>query len=140
MKKLLVLILLVTMLLPAVGIAEFDFAGMTDEQLLLVSKELAAELFSREKTAFVSYGRYVVGEHIPEGEYELIWDSTNPENALYKVYENSEKNRKGEYMFADWITEIPDSGSRFALKNGNILIIDGAGVYMKKIHIVINFK
>lgn len=140
MKKLLVFVLLVTMLLPTIGMAKFDFASMTDEQLLLFNKELTAELFSREKTAIVPVGRYVIGEDIPEGEYELT--ILKPDASYmcgYKIYENSEQQLKNDYAIRGIIVLIPTPDSRVFLKSGNILEID-EDVFMTKSHRIIEFK
>ena len=145
MKKLLVLILLVTMLLPVVGMAEFDLINMTDEQLLLLNKKLMAELFSREKTALVPIGRYVIGEDIPEGEYELANANSNPETQMtvqYVVFENLEKRKQGEYDFVGYLStnNKPTPNSRIKLKSGNVLQINYEGILMKKSNLIIEFK
>ncbi len=140
MKKLLVFVLLATMLLPAIGIAEFDLKSMTDDQLLLLNKELTAELLSRGKTAFVPMGSYVVGENIPEGEYELFLDASKANMfkvSNYYVYQDSSSEWPDE---AGSLTETTSVG-RLILKNGNVLKLEFGGASMRKLlSFVIEFK
>lgn len=140
MKKLLVLILLVTMLLPVIVTAEFDLASMTDEQLMLLNKELMAELFSREKSAFIPMGTYVVGENIPEGEYELSLDTSksNPLNMIgYYVYADSMRI----ILVVAGAVDASNSVGRLVLKKGNILELQMGGALLRALKaFVVEFK
>ena len=142
MKRIFALILLLTMLLPSLGFTEFDFESMTDEQLLKLNSELTAELFKREKVAFLPVGWYVIGEEIPEGVYWLLFKnpsgtsniSEQSEDDSYVhcfIYENIEKYEAGEPLSYLFINEEIDSVDKMSLKQGNILEIRTVGLYIK---------
>lgn len=148
MKKLLVLVLLMTMLLPSIGIAEFDLKSMTDEKLLMLNTELAAELFSREKTAYLPIGWYVIGEQIPEGDYIFSLDTSKKttdsegREAFIRIYESLETYNyyEGKYSHTYNIRTRPDPESKIILESGNVLSIAFADVFIKKAAFIIEFK
>jgi hypothetical protein len=132
MKKLLI-VLLLTMLLPAVGIAEIDLKSMTDEQLLLLNKELAVELFSRGKTATVYEGIYIAGETIPVGAYGLSIDPNLKyyfDCAFYTVYKDNASRVDGSFLY-DGRIEVDHPIGRIVLESGNILEITDGPVFMR---------
>lgn len=145
MKRIFALILLLTMLLPSLGLTEFDFESMTDEQLLKVNSELTAELFKREKVAFLPVGWYVIGEQIPEGVYWLLFNNPSgtsniseqsvqleePDHTEYYIFENIEKYGADDYFDFGYIHEEIKSHHQKSFKKGNILEICTVGVYLK---------
>lgn len=140
MRKFLVLMLMATMLLPATVIAEFDNKSLTDEQLVAMHQSLVNELFSREKTATIPIGYYVIGIDIPAGEYQLVGDPSGDGRGQYLVFENAEKRKTREYAFGGQIYLDVTPDSRIFLEDGNILEIEYTGVLMKKSHFTIVFK
>ena len=141
MKKLFALVLMVAMLFPIIGVTEIDFASMTDEQLL----QMNAELFNREKTAFVPMGWYIIGRDIPEGEYLLSSGIPYPASITCFVYESlaayGDGDNYSDSLFGEYINTPSNIADIFTLRNGNVLTInDPPGVFIKKVSRIIEFK
>jgi len=90
MKKVMVVALVLCMLLPAISYAQVDLASMTDMDLMQLQADLVDELFKRGKEATIPVGQYVVGQHIPAGDYFIAaggsfgtWVEVNDEPGGY---------------------------------------------------------
>ena len=90
MKKVMVLALVLCMLLPVVSYAQVDLVGMTDMDLMHLQADLVDELFKRGKEATIPVGKYIVGQHIPAGDYFIAagvssgtWVEVNDEPGGY---------------------------------------------------------
>ena len=90
MKKVTVPVLVLCMLLPVISYAQVDLASMTDMDLMQLQADLVDELFNRGKEATIPVGKYIVGQHIPAGEYFIAaggsygtWVEVNDEPGGY---------------------------------------------------------
>lgn len=78
--------------------------AMTDQELLTLTTELVAELFSRGKTATIPVGKYTAGKHIPPGEYSVVtgkspmgtWIEVDMINESYSDHYQSHALQAGE--------------------------------------------
>ena len=73
MKKLLSLVLILALLLPAVGMADVDLSGLTFAELVALREQIAQELTTRPewKEVTVPIGVWKVGEDIPAGHWTI---------------------------------------------------------------------
>lgn len=149
MKRMLVLVLLAVLLLPVFVLAEYNLAGMTDEELLILNKELIAELLNRKKSALLPPGWYVVGEEIPEGTYILTLDPIQQAGfekhilAYIYQYESQEKylaDRYQGYFHMTAVYDNPSSNSKVVLTKGQVLTVEQVNVYMQQPPQTIEFK
>ena len=90
MKKVMVVALVLCMLLPVISYAQVDLASMTDMDLMQLQADLVDELFKRGKEATIPVGKYIVGQHIPAGDYFIAagvssgtWIEVNDEPGGY---------------------------------------------------------
>ena len=105
--------------------AKLDLKAMTDDELLKLHDDLIAELFAREKSASVSIGEYVIGEHLPAGEYKIsISASKGLAMATVSTYKDGDDFPDQMYMLYGDSNEI----GRIVLKDGMRLEISGGGV------------
>ena len=105
--------------------AKLDLKAMTDDELLKLHDDLIAELFAREKSASVSIGEYVIGEHLPAGEYKIsISASKGLAMATVSTYKGTDALPDQMFMLFGESNEI----GRIVLKDGMRLEISGGGV------------
>ena len=90
MKQVMVVALVLCMLLPVISYAQVDLASMTDMDLMQLQADLVDELFTRGKEATIPVGKYIVGQHIPAGDYFIAagvssgtWVEVNDEPGGY---------------------------------------------------------
>ena len=90
MKKVMVVALVLCMLLPVISYAQVDLPSMTDMDLMQLQADLVDELFKRGKEATIPVGKYIVGQHIPAGDYFIAaggssgtWVEVNDEPGGY---------------------------------------------------------
>ena len=90
MKRVMVVALVLCMLLPVITYAQEDLASMTDVDLMQLQVDLVDELFKRGKEATIPVGKYIVGQHIPAGDYFIAaggssgtWVEVNDEPGVY---------------------------------------------------------
>ena len=90
MKKVMLVALVLCMLLPVISYAQVDLANMTDMDLMQLQADLVDELFKRGKEATIPVGKYIVGQHIPAGDYVIMagvssgtWVEVNDEPGGY---------------------------------------------------------
>ena len=119
MKKVMVLALVLCMLLPVISYAQVDLASMTDMDLMQLQADLADELFKRGKEATIPVGKYIVGQHIPAGDYVIMagvssgtWVEVNDEPGGYGDHYQLHDLKAGESV-------------------GRLVLIDGDTVVVK---------
>ena len=103
MKKVMVVALVLYMLLPIGSHAQVDLASMTEMDLMQLQADLADELLKRGKEATIPVGQYVVGQHIPAGDYFIaagsssgIWVEVNDEPGSYGDHYQLHSLKAGE--------------------------------------------
>lgn len=76
MKRLLCALLIVSLFLPALAVAEVDVKALSTEELIALRLSIVQELMDRGemKSATVPAGEYIVGEDIPAGSYSVTTD------------------------------------------------------------------
>lgn len=81
MKKLITIILILAMLLPAAALADLpDLSAMNGDELSELNKLLQIELFKRESAVngvHVPAGIYTIGTDIPAGTYTIVFDTSD---------------------------------------------------------------
>jgi len=126
MKRLITIILILAVLLPAAALADLpDISELKPEELLELNRRIQIQLFG-EKLAEgidVPASDYIVGEDIPAGTYRMTVKFPSSGGTLV-VYETSEKRKKtfnsslGEF----WgVVEI----GKVELEEGNLVHIHG---------------
>ncbi len=114
--------LLFTLLLLAnPALADIDLASMTDEQLISLNGTLIAELLMRGKSAEVPIGKYVVGQHIPAGEYTLKSISTSYIGSGFVTYTPGDEY--GEHR-TDIMLETGAIAGRVVLYDNDVVEVD----------------
>ena len=91
MKKLITLLLIAVLLLPAAALADLpDISGLTHNELIELNHRIQMRLFSEKLMNGVNIpvGRYTVGEDIPAGSYRV---AISVENGLIVIYSPDEK-------------------------------------------------
>ena len=91
MKKLITLLLIAVLLLPAAALADLpDISGLTHNELIELNHRIQMRLFSEKLMNGVNIpvGRYTVGEDIPAGSYRV---AISAENGLIVIYSPDEK-------------------------------------------------
>ena len=126
MRKLITLLLIAALLLPAAALADLpDISGLSVEELLELNHQIQLRLFSEKLIDGVDVpaGEYVVGEDIPAGTYRLKvgFPSSGGYLTVYKSKERKvsvTESFLGEY----WgVTEI----GKIELEDGNIIDLSG---------------
>ena len=76
MKRLLCALLIVSLFLPALAVAEVDVKALSTEELIALRLSIVQELMDRGemKSATVPTGEYIIGEDIPAGSYSVTTD------------------------------------------------------------------
>lgn len=80
MKKLITLLLIAALLLPAAALADLpDISGLTHNELIELNHRIQMRLFSEKLINGVNIpiGRYTVGEDIPAGSYRVAISAEN---------------------------------------------------------------
>lgn len=109
--------------------AQVDLKSMSDDELLLLSHELVTELFNRGKKASIPVGEYLIGEHIPAGEYHVELNGMKGFNmSMISTYSSiNESSLDGMYSLADGSSEI----GRLVLHEGGKLVVSIGGIYLR---------
>ena len=88
MKRLITILLILALAVPAISLADLpDISGLTNEELVELNKNIQSILFSRQLVDGVTVppGRYIIGEDIPAGTYRIeITGGTG----FYDVYDS----------------------------------------------------
>lgn len=133
MKKLLALILIFALLVPAALALDIDLTALTDEELLALSSQVKKEAFLRrlpgEGAVTVPQGTYIAGEDFPAGRYTL---TVAP--GVLEVQINVNKPDAEIYELGDTFylgTAYGTSTANVNLPEGYILTVTFADVYMR---------
>jgi hypothetical protein len=90
MRKLITIIMILALLMPAAALADIDLSGMTREELIELDHRIQLQLFSEQLVNGVTInpGKYIVGEDLPAGTYraEVIIPETSVAFGLACVY------------------------------------------------------
>lgn len=87
MRKLITLILILAMFLPAIALADLpDISGLSHDELIQLNHQIQLRLFSEQLVNGVKVppGTYTIGEDIPAGSYRV---EVEGENGMYAVYD-----------------------------------------------------
>lgn len=104
MKKLLAIVLIIAMLIPA-ACAEIDLTGMSFNELRILYEQVQQALIDTKQggTVKVGSGLFIVGKDIPSGK----WSITAEEGGhvfltVYKSFDETKNEGKGIFTY-DWI-------------------------------------
>ncbi len=95
MKKFIAVILIISMILPAVSLADLpDISNLSIDELYLLQGNVAKEILSRSEWTEVTVpvGYYVIGEDIPEGHWTIKY--TTGECSLIEYYKEADETGK----------------------------------------------
>lgn len=144
MKKLITVILILALLLPAAVLADLpDISGLTDEELLHLDWQIQAILYEHQLDdgVLVPQGTYVVGADIPAGEYRA--DAVSDVGGSVTVYKNYDSYQKGglnyleEFMLGEmWGTLT----FRLKIEEGNVLVIRSNSLRLYFYHGLMDFQ
>ena len=126
MKKVMVVALVLCMLLPVISYAQVDLASMTYMELMQLQADLVGELFKRGKEATIPVGKYIVGQHIPAGDYVIMagvssgtWVEVNDEPGgygdHYQLYDLKAGESVGRLVLIDGDTVVVKFGEAIFL-------------------------
>ncbi len=122
MKKLACFLAVALMLLPVTALCQSDLSSMSTGDLIELKNQIMAELFGRGELKEVSVpsGEYIVGEHIPAGEYSVaIADDGIIAAVIVNEYE-------------DVYSLSKDGGiGRLVLKDGDVVSVTGNVLFTK---------
>ena len=144
MKKLLAIILILVVLLPAAAFADIpDISELTNDELLQLDWQIQAILYEHqlEDGVLVPAGVYIVGIDIPAGEYKA--DTVSDVGGLVKVfksvtdYENGLYNYMSETLLGNmWGT----LSFRLKIEDGNVLYIYSNSLKLYRYHGLMDFQ
>lgn len=133
MKRIVAVLLIVILLTPILALAsQQDIKSMSDEKLLKLNDAVIAELFSRGKSATIPIGEYIVGKHIPAGEYraEIV------ENGILSLAMILTYGDDTDLSLENFITlseEVPVVG-RLVLKAGKRVVISSGNIILSALN------
>ena len=144
MKKLLTLILILALALPAAALADLpDISDLTDEELLHLDWQIQAILYEHqlEDGVLVPAGVYVVGADIPAGEYRA--DTVSDVGGCVKIYKSVADYEEGSwnhfsetYLGKMWGTLT----FRLNIEDGNVLYIYSNSLKLYRYHGLMDFQ
>lgn len=144
MKKLITLLLILALALPAGAMADLpDISGLTDEELLQLDWKIQAILFDHqlEDGVLVPAGVYVVGTDIPAGEYKA--DTVSDVGGCVKLYKTVADYEKGSYNHFSEIYLGNMWGTltfRLKIEEGNVLYIYSNSLKLYRYHGLMDFQ
>ena len=106
MKKLIAIVIILALLLPAAALADLpDISGLTNEELIELNRQINLRLFSEKliNGARIPIGVYTVGVDIPAGSYHVELESnlTNSLISIHYIDEKGEERVNGSFMLGD---------------------------------------
>jgi hypothetical protein len=144
MKKLISLLLVLILTLPALALADLpDISGLTDEELLQLDWKIQAILYDHqlEEGVLVPAGDYVVGADIPAGDYKA--DAVSKVGGLVNVYKTVDDYEKGGFHYALEVT-LGDMWGTYSfhlkLEEGNVLHIYANSLKLYRYHGLMDFQ
>lgn len=126
MKKLITLLLILALLLPAAALADLpDISGLSADELIELNHRIQLRLFSEQLVngVLINPGQYVVGEDLPAGSYraEAILPSNTFTIGLACVYNPDD-------LFSETSGSITGEGytsiGKIIMEEGQIFIVD----------------
>lgn len=144
MKKLLTIILILALLLPAAALADLpDISGLTKEELLQLDWQIQEQLFEYQLDdgVLVPAGVYVVGADIPAGEYKA--DIVSDVGGCVRVYKTISDYEKGGFSYQSEIYLGNMWGTlafRLKIEDGNVLYIYSNSLKLSRYHGLMDFQ
>ena len=134
MKRLLTVILIIALILPATVLADLpDISELSTDELIQLSRQIQLRLFSEQLVNGVEVppGTYSVGEDIPAGSYRL---ETKVESVGYVIYDSNKKpigsGVAGEYFETMVIGKlILEEGTMIEIMYGPFTFFPYAGFF-----------
>lgn len=127
MKRLLILLIIAVMMVTFVAYAKTDLSSLSDAELIQLNEDLIKELVKRGKQAKVPVGEYVIGTHIPAGEYRVLLDGADTFNmSMVMTYKAKGGGLKDMYTLAEGVEEI----GRLELTDGMEIHVSAGGVIL----------
>jgi len=87
MRKLITLILILAMFLPAIALADLpDISGLSTDELIELNHLIQMKLFSEKLNdgIRIPQGTYIIGEDIPAGSYRVLIEGDSGSYQLYR--------------------------------------------------------
>lgn len=141
MKKLITLLLILAMILPASSVAELrrvemnipDISGLSFEELKELDRQIHMQMFGERLVSGVPVpvGKYVIGEDIPAGTYRI---ETTAENGFIALT-SPEGKAKGSYLIGSVYDVmvigkiVLEEGYTIEIDYGNITIYAYSGLF-----------
>ena len=103
MKKILAIILVVALILPAAVFADIpDISSLTNDELLTLNHEIQLRLFSEKLVNGIQIpaGKYIIGEDIPEGIYR-VETADKVLSPMITIYNEGKAKIVGSYLLGD---------------------------------------
>ena len=103
MKKILAIILVVALILPAAAFADIpDISSLTNDELLTLNHEIQLRLFSEKLVNGIQIpaGKYIIGEDIPEGIYR-VETADKVLSPMITIYNEGKAKIVGSYLLGD---------------------------------------
>lgn len=125
MKKLLSVILIAVLILPAIALAEVDLSGMSYADLLALRSQVDRELVTRKewKEVTVPAGEWTVGEDIPEGSYSIKDVDGKYTNVFVWGRAKEDYESGGGLLVNSNVGYNGSSIGKVQLRKGNILVV-----------------
>lgn len=127
MKKILAMILVLALLIPAASVADgIDLSVLSYDQLIELNHQLVREIMARPewKEVRIPAGQWKVGEDIPAGVYSF--KSVGPRSVNIYVWKTEVKNYANNGMrLNDYLDKDRTEIGKFELFEGNILDVGG---------------
>lgn len=129
MKKLIAVILILALMLPAASLADLpDISWLTNEELMELNHQICLKLFSEKliNGVHIPIGVYTVGEDIPAGSYQVKLENNQNTSLISINYINDEgeKNVSGSFAIGDLYGAY--EVGKMTLEDGQIVEIDFA--------------
>lgn len=106
MKKLITIILILALFMPAAALADVDLTGMTYEELVKLKDQINLAIWNSQEwqEVTVPVGLWTIGEDIPAGHWSICLKEDSPQNFV-------------AFTYTDLLDESgKDAGNRFDAK------------------------
>jgi len=138
MKKLLALILILALALPALALADIpDISGLTEAELIELNRQIQLCLFSEKLVNGVDVpaGEYTVGIDLPAGTYrmEVVFPGSGGHMTVFKSEEEKtaiDESFLGEFWGVVLIGKIKlDDGNIFRISGNTLRLFPYTGLF-----------
>lgn len=140
MRKLICVLAAVVLMAGSFAVAEYDFSGLSFDQLLAVRAELDAAIWASDgwQEATVPQGAYVVGVDIPAGRWHVACYSLMAE---VDVYPSESTYNADEYSAISLNVLSEDSPANIELNDGQYVVVSyGSAVFTPYTSAALGFK